>query len=609
MLKDLKAASLEVGFSTIIATSEKNIKDQLNIITRTENLPLALVSWDIEKRIEFDESGFLKNPTTDITMLLVDKAESLEKIELEKTSEEMGDLFIKYIKNLKNYLTQRTNVKQGPITGISFTHVPKFGAGQHSGVMAKFNVQLNLNNECEILEDFEKPVITSSTTGEEITSLGGVNQIVYNITATDNFAVTKFRISGIDSELLTLTGSLVSLNIDPDGNIKDSYTFSVEAEDAAGNVSDVKNVTFSVADTADFEKPIIISSSIGINLSENSGANQLVYTIIATDNIGIFSYQITGTDAALLTITGDAVTLNADPDFETKSSYSFEATATDEAGNVSDVKNVTFQITDIVEVVSILDVYTGASIAYSLRELSSSVTSVVRVRRDSDDAEQDFTAVEITDGTLLTFVGAGSGFVHTMYDQSGNNNNAVQTTALLQPKIVVSGVLFLDNSEPALLFEGAQWFEFTPFAIDKSDGFYCFYVTTWLNSNNDRILSMGKLTSVDYREDGVLVSAREFGLNAENRITLANNSSNLEQLNLYKANSSSNTILKNGVQEGTSINTSTATFTPGRARIGSAVNNNSFVEVNLKELIVFNSNQAIGETEISDDINNYYSIY
>ena len=66
----------------------------------------------------------------------------------------------------------------------------------------------------------------------------------------------------------------------------------------------------------------------------------------------------------------------------------------------------------------LLDTYTGASAAYSLRNLSSSTTNVVRVRRSSNDDEQDFTASEVSGGALATFVGAGNdGFVTTWYDQ------------------------------------------------------------------------------------------------------------------------------------------------------------------------------------------------
>lgn len=48
--------------------------------------------------------------------------------------------------------------------------------------------------------------------------------------------------------------------------------------------------------------------------------------------------------------------------------------------------------------------FSGASAAYSLRQLSSASTDVVRVRRSSDDAEQDFSASEVSGGAVLNWV-------------------------------------------------------------------------------------------------------------------------------------------------------------------------------------------------------------
>jgi hypothetical protein len=106
----------------------------------------------------------------------------------------------------------------------------------------------------------------------------------------------------------------------------------------------------------------------------------------------------------------------------------------------------------------LLDLYSGAEAAYSLRVLSSSFASsaVVRVRRSSDNAEADFTATEITDGTLTTWTGANDGFVVTWYDQSGNTNDVSQSTASQQPQLVASGVVVtggidFDNSDDFLI--------------------------------------------------------------------------------------------------------------------------------------------------------------
>ena len=149
MLTEMKKVAEEIGITLIIAESDKAIESQLNRITRVETLPVMLSSWDLDVQLEFDESGFLKNPTVDVTLLLITKAETLEKKDLEFEAEEMGKLFIQFVKNLKTYLTANTNVKENPITGISFTYVPSFGAGKHSGVLGKFKVQQNLEtNAC-----------------------------------------------------------------------------------------------------------------------------------------------------------------------------------------------------------------------------------------------------------------------------------------------------------------------------------------------------------------------------------------------------------------------------------------------------------------------------
>ena len=55
----------------------------------------------------------------------------------------------------------------------------------------------------------------------------------------------------------------------------------------------------------------------------------------------------------------------------------------------------------------LLEDYPGASVAYSLRNLIDTTTNVVRVRRSYDNTESNFTATEITDGTLVDFTNQG----------------------------------------------------------------------------------------------------------------------------------------------------------------------------------------------------------
>jgi hypothetical protein len=100
----------------------------------------------------------------------------------------------------------------------------------------------------------------------------------------------------------------------------------------------------------------------------------------------------------------------------------------------------------------LLDNYPGSAAAYSLRDLTFLRGGpVVRVRRSSDNTEANFTAAQVSDGSLAAWVGAGNnGFVRTWYDQSGNERHLEQTTNASQLRIVVNGTVEADEGKPAL---------------------------------------------------------------------------------------------------------------------------------------------------------------
>ena len=109
-----------------------------------------------------------------------------------------------------------------------------------------------------------------------------------------------------------------------------------------------------------------------------------------------------------------------------------EVFMTDHSGNGHHIKHNT----NMTEVIKTVLPDSGdrseftASAAYGLRNLSASYTgNVVDVRRSSDNAEDSFTAAEVADGTLVTWVGAGNdSFVTKWYDQSGNAKHETQGT-------------------------------------------------------------------------------------------------------------------------------------------------------------------------------------
>jgi len=103
----------------------------------------------------------------------------------------------------------------------------------------------------------------------------------------------------------------------------------------------------------------------------------------------------------------------------------------------------------------LLDIYPDAAVAYSLRQLSSTYTgNIIKVRRSSDNTEQEFGFVDgaLDTGSLSTFVGAGSGYVTTWYDQSGNNHHLTMPSPSesKQPRIINAGNLVTLNGKPAV---------------------------------------------------------------------------------------------------------------------------------------------------------------
>lgn len=103
----------------------------------------------------------------------------------------------------------------------------------------------------------------------------------------------------------------------------------------------------------------------------------------------------------------------------------------------------------------LLDDYPNAASAYSLRLLRSAYTgNCIEVRRSSDNTTQNigFVNNELDTSSLLSFVGAGEGYIRTWYDQSGSGVNATQTTNSEQPRIVNGGVVETEGGKNSIRF-------------------------------------------------------------------------------------------------------------------------------------------------------------
>ena len=260
---------------------------------------------------------------------------------------------------------------------------------------------------------------------------------------------------------------------------------------------------------------------------------------------------------------------------------------------------------------SLLNFYGGAAAAYSLRKLDSLYSgSAVRVRRASDNAEQDiaFANNELDTATLETFASGTDAFVTTWYDQSGNGNDATQTTASAQPKIVSSGSTILENGKAAIQYDGVD-----DKVIATSN------LTNYTNPAS--FFFAGKFFSftsgIFGKESG---SNRGLGLLAESnqyRVARDGYGFNNHATSVLTTQISVNFVMINGVsnlyENGVSIDNPQnllegLNFDGDSRAIGSHLSGNFYDGV-MQEFILYHTDETSNRTGIETNINDFYSIY
>ena len=254
----------------------------------------------------------------------------------------------------------------------------------------------------------------------------------------------------------------------------------------------------------------------------------------------------------------------------------------------------------------LLDIYTGASAAYSLRKIAVATTNVIKVRRTNGltPVEQDFTAEQITDGTLLAFTGSGDGRVVTWYDQSGNNAHATQVTQNRQPRIVSSGVLVLDSSgvNPTMEFHVNNVGSTLNAPLVGSQPFTLFNLRRYRVGGTTTRVAIGYAGSGNsYADNNIAGSFRTYY--GAYVIQGANNTD--REIFYSLANGASTAVSLNGGSEviGNAGTAGASALTIGAAGLNFAP------EVNEQEIIIYNSNQSSNKAGILTNINTHYNLY
>ena len=272
---------------------------------------------------------------------------------------------------------------------------------------------------------------------------------------------------------------------------------------------------------------------------------------------------------------------------------------------------------------------TGSSASSGVNVTSSGTGSIELTANNLDVATLRVNAIENVDfvlsGLSVTAI-QSSGHVTTWYDQSGNGNNATQSTAGSQPKIVDAGVLVSDGIE----FDGVDDFlsgtdngsldtirlgEFSCFGVAKLDSFNSY--ASLFNLSSSPSEGEGALGFQFFRDSPLFGPHNTFvaatGL-ANVNLTNVNNES---LFTLIRDNSGTNgngsnvTVyvkddlgisLSNSATQGWSSTSGTNYY------IGSQ-NNVGEWSGKISEIIIYNSDQSSNRFKIESNINNHYDLY
>jgi hypothetical protein len=277
----------------------------------------------------------------------------------------------------------------------------------------------------------------------------------------------------------------------------------------------------------------------------------------------------------------------------------------------------------------LLDQYSGAAAAYSLRKLRTAYTgSAIRVRRSNDNSEQDIgftSAGDLDTASLKTFVGANSGFVTTWYDQSANARNATQSTAANQPRIINAGTVERIAGEPSLFFDGSND-HFRNDGIsnditgeDKPASFFSVVNKTNTNTTGT-ILGLGRgLNDFALIAGNALNSSSQFSFQIRDnaliniiRTATVNYAANTNYLYSTITTGTNVSFFINSTDRTPATNTvNVGTLTLDRGAIAALqrISASSFFGGYLSECILYASDQSSNRSGIETNINSYYGIY
>ena len=265
--------------------------------------------------------------------------------------------------------------------------------------------------------------------------------------------------------------------------------------------------------------------------------------------------------------------------------------------------------------VGLLDTYSGAEAAVSLRRLTASYSGpAITVRSAGGGSPQDigFDANgDLDTAAIQSHCGSNDGFVTDWYDQSGNNRRFSQGSASKQPQIVDSGSVITAGAQgkPALRFvkSEANEMDFGTTITGVDD----WYFVSAIESNQGTSSSTGVLINSNSNENdriritsGGDTQVRIFGGASFTASSALTNGTGA----IYAVQRDGSDNISQFINAGSAVGTGTKSDDwPAFRLLGrnQAGGNALFLNSDVQELIFYNSIQS-SRVAIETDLKNYY---
>jgi len=268
----------------------------------------------------------------------------------------------------------------------------------------------------------------------------------------------------------------------------------------------------------------------------------------------------------------------------------------------------------------LLDDYSGAAAAYSVRKLRAAYTGdAMRIREDSGNTETDIgfdSNGDLDTAAIKSFCDAAgtgvNGYVVTWYDQSGNGRDASQSTTSSQPEIYDGSAVFTENGKP-IIRESSDFFGFYHLNITFSSGLSS---TSWIGCV---ITNSGTANHKNVLLQGDSGGSAELFMWSQNTST-GNAFSGLGSggVTLYKDGSSWSATTRDDIY--------TDTYNVGQLLIMADADLSTYADFapdvslgsrsysdlglySMQEFVIWDADQSSNRTGIESNINAYYSIY